>query len=355
MAGAAHGGAETFFVDLACAFARAGVAQHVVTRPAPGRLDSLSAAGIAVSTARFGGILDLATRRTIGRAIADFQPDVVLAWMNRAAAAVPRPRAGDRHVTVGRLGGYYDLKYYRTCQALIGNTADICAHIRNAGRDPALVFHVPNFCPVEPGAAPDRAPVRASGAAAPSARVLLILARLETVKGIDVALRALAQVKDAELWIAGEGGERAVLERLAGDLGVRPRVRFLGWRDDRAALLRAADIVLVPSRHEPFGNVVVNAWAYGRPLIAARAQGPAALVRDGIDGLLVDVDDADGLARAIADLSADPARAAALAAAGLARAAAEFSETAVVEGYLSAFRAVRARIGGDLPTPAGGA
>ena len=77
-------------------------------------------------------------------------------------------------------------------------------------------------------------------------------------------------------------------------------MRFLGWRTDRGALLRAADICVLPSRWEPFGTVMLEAWAAGTPLVAAASQGPAALIEDGGNGLLVPVDDVAALAAAVA-------------------------------------------------------
>ena len=118
------------------------------------------------------------------------------------------------------------------------------------------------------------------------------------------------------------------------------RVRFLGWRGDRSALLKAATAVLVPSRHEPFGNVVVNAWAHGVPLVATRSEGPSYLVHDGEDGLLAPVDDAHALANAICRVIADKALAQQLIAEGTLRAMAEFSESAVTARYLEVLGAL---------------
>src|SRR3546814_11074829 len=95
------------------------------------------------------------------------------------------------------------------------------------------------------------------------------------------------------LWLAGEGPRRRALMQQAARLGLGDRVRFLGWRDDVAALLRAADVFLCPSRHEPPGNVVIEAWAHGTPVVAAASQGPRPLIEDGTTGLLVALDDAD--------------------------------------------------------------
>ncbi|MCB2108029.1 MAG: glycosyltransferase, partial [Rhodobacteraceae bacterium] len=337
------------------ALGRAGVVQHIVTRPAADRVARLTAAGLAVTPARFGGWWDWPTRRRIARTVESFRPEVVLAWMNRAASAMP----DGPFAKVARLGGYYNLKYYQRCDGLICNTRAICDHVIAHGRDPSRVIYIPNFSPV----GSELAVARASLATPPSARVLLILARLETSKGIDLAIRALAKIPDAMLWIAGEGSLRRELETVAVQSGVAARVRFLGWRADRTALLRAADIVLVPSRSEPFGNVVVNAWAHQKPLIAARADGPSALIRDGADGLLVPTNDAEALAAAISQLLADPGKMAQLAAAGLSRAQSEFSESVVVTQYIdtlnalahNAFADTEIRPPGDLPANGGGA
>jgi len=63
-------------------------------------------------------------------------------------------------------------------------------------------------------------------------------------------------------------------------------VKFLGWRDDRAGLFKAADLCVYPSREEPFGNVVVEAWSCGVPLVTAASIGPTWLVKDGEDAIL---------------------------------------------------------------------
>ena len=347
MAGARHGGAETFFVDLIGALARRGVEQAAVTRAVPDRIALLRRAGCHVDTARFGPPFDLVTRVKVHSVAAKFKPDVTLAWMNRAASFMPR----GAHVAVGRLGGYYDLKYYRRCDALICNTTDIRDFAIAKGWPPSRVFHIPNFCPVGPEAAINRATVDTPD----GVKVVLALARLETSKGIDVAIRAVSQLDGVHLWIAGEGSERTNLERLAVAAGIAGRVKFLGWRTDRSALLRAADACVVASRHEPFGNVVVNAWAHGTPLVATRSQGPAVLVQDGTDGLLVPVDNPTAMADSLRRILTDSETARGLAEAGQKRALTEFSEAGVTSQYLDVFTELIRLSGADLPAPRAGA
>ena len=325
MASGLHGGAEVFYEDLVQALARRSVDQACVIRPYPMRAALLSAAGCRVSTMVFGGPLDLVTPWKLRRLAAIENPDVILGWMNRACRILPK----GPWVNVGRLGGYYNLKYYRRCAHLICNTPDIAAYVVREGRPSDQVHYIPNFCPVDAAAPIDRAALNTP----PDAKVLLILARLHEAKGIDVALRALPSVPEAVLWIAGDGPLDSRLKDLATDLGVAARVRFLGWRDDRSALLRAADVCLVPSRHEPFGNDVVNAWAYNVPVVAAASQVPGFLINDGVDGLKVPVDDAAALAAAINGILRDPGLRERLVQGGQGRVVQEFSEAAVVTRY----------------------
>ncbi len=323
MAGAVHGGAETFFVRLVSALAEAGEEMLAAIRHDAAREAALARAGVAVNSFTFGGPLDLLTKPRLGAALRRFSPRVVVSWMNRAAGKTP----SGPWVQVGRLGGFYDLRHYRRCHHLVGNTEGIVRYIIAQGWPAERAHYLPNFTPPLSGMA---AVERASLHVPEGVPLLLAMGRLHRNKGFDTLLDALATVPDAHLAIAGEGPERASLEALAARHGIADRVRFLGWRDDQGALLAASDIFLCPSRHEPLGNVVLEAWSAARPVIASAAQGPSELIADGTTGLLVPVDDAAALAAAIAALRDDPTRRAALAAAGHAAWAERFSAAPVV-------------------------
>jgi len=326
MAGAYHGGAEAFFMRLVPALQRAGVEQRAVIRRHPARAAALRAAGVEVVEMRFGGALDLSARPRLAAAIADFAPAVVMTWMNRASRVCPR---GD-FVQVGRLGGYYKLKYYRRCRHLIANTEDIRRYLIDQGWPEERAHYLPNFADARPTAPLDRAALD-TPAGAP---LVVALGRLHRNKAFDVLIAALATLPGVWLWLAGSGPLAADLAAQAARLGVAGRVRFLGWRDDAPALIAAADAVVCPSRHEPLGNVVIEAWAHGAPVVAAAAQGPAALIADGETGLLAPVDDAPALAAAMARVLADRDLAARLAAAGRRAYDARFSEAVVVGRYI---------------------
>lgn len=332
MAGAAHGGAEAFFERLAAAFAEVGVDQRVVIRPDAGRQARLQQAGVRVETLPFGGFFDVSTRRGLARLARE--ADVLLTWMNRATHfARPTPRTR----LVARLGGYYDLKYYRRCEHLIGNTEDICRWLGTQGVPPDRVTYLPNF--VEPQAA---TPLPRQSLTDRDGPLLLLLGRLHRNKAFDVALAALPLIPNATLVIAGDGPEHANLVAQADRLNLADRVRFLGWRADGPALLASVDALLVPSRHEPLGNVVLEGWAQRCPVIAAASAGPASLIANKVSGRLVPVEDAGALAAAVRETLASADRGRDLAAAGFAQLQQNFSKAGVVARYRAFFDRIAA-------------
>jgi glycosyltransferase involved in cell wall biosynthesis len=331
IAGAAHGGAESFFTRLAVALQRAGERQRALIRRNSNRAQSLRAAGVPVAELAFGGVFDLTSRLAFAREVAAWHPDVVLTWMSRATRLCP---LGD-FVHVARLGGYYNLKYYRRCDHLIGNTRAIVDYAIAKGWPRERIIYLPNFVPDSAAAAGSIA----SGGREPLA---LALGRLHPNKGFDLLLEALAETRNVTLWIAGDGPLRSSLERLASRLGIAGRVRFLGWREDVPHLLAAADLLVCPSLHEPLGNVVIEAWSAGLPVVATASDGPAALIQDGESGILVPLPGARGggpqaLADAIERVCADPTLRARLGKAGRRAYEAEFTEPIVVAGYRSFF------------------
>ena len=327
---AGEGGAETYFLDLARGLASDGVSQAVAMRVNANRQTALDASNIPVQIFGFGGPLDILTKPRVASYAKKQRVKLALAWMNRAARHTPRgPWA-----RIGRLGGYYNLKYYRGFDELVANTEDIADWIIRQGWPAGKVRYIPNFASA-PG---DVEPIdRAGLTTPPDAPLLLSMGRLHEAKAHDVSLEAMTTLPKAYLWIAGVGPMEGKLRAMAQGLGVEDRVRFLGWRTDPSALYRTADLCVFPSRFEPLGNVVIQAWAHGLPVVAAASQGPAALIRDGQDGMLVPVDDPTALATGIQRLLDDPALRARLADAGRLRVAGEFSKAAVVAQWRQLF------------------
>lgn len=324
MAGAPQGGAETFYADLVLALHADGLDQIAVTRRDTARAQRLVEAGVAFApfpNAPFPAW----GRLSVGRLIARHKPDVIQVWQGRAASQLPHTSVP----ALGWFGGYYDLARYGNCDQFVGVTRDISRHIVESGAPPERVHTIHTFALLDdaPAAA------RAAWATPDGVPLILVLARLHEKKGIDTLLKALALVSGAWLWIAGDGELRSSLEHLAGKLRIADRVRFLGWRTDRGALLRAADVLALPSRYEPFGTVMVEAWQTDVPLIAAAAAGPAAYVKNETNGLLVPIDDPSALALALSRVIEDKALRQRLIEGGRATYEAEFSKPKIVAAY----------------------
>jgi glycosyltransferase involved in cell wall biosynthesis len=162
---------------------------------------------------------------------------------------------------------------------------------------------------------------------ASSEPIVGFMGRLTRQKGVDVLLRAFAQVERrhpaARLILAGDGPDRGALENLARSLGLR-RATFLGWRSDAADILAGADVLAMPSRWEGFGLVALEAMALGKPVVASRVSALPEIVVPEETGLLVTPGDPGALAEALLALLADRPRAERMGRAGKARALEEF-------------------------------
>jgi glycosyltransferase involved in cell wall biosynthesis len=135
---------------------------------------------------------------------------------------------------------------------------------------------------------------------------LAFAGRLTVQKSLDRALEAVASA-GVDLVIAGDGPDRAPLERRAHELGIAERVDFLGSqpRQRTIELFRAADAAILSSSWENFPHTVVEALAVGTPVLAMEAGGVAEVVRDGVNGLLVAPGDTAALAEAVRRYFAD--------------------------------------------------
>jgi len=140
---------------------------------------------------------------------------------------------------------------------------------------------------------------------APEVPVVGFVGRLCPGKGVETLLEAAALLKprwpDFRLFILGDGpgvnDYVTSLKNLAVRLGLGSNVHFFGYVDNAAAACAAFDVQVVCSRAEPFGLVTVEAMAQGVPVVVTNSGGSPEIVRDGVEGFLVDPGDADALAR----------------------------------------------------------
>jgi glycogen synthase len=181
---------------------------------------------------------------------------------------------------------------------------------------------------------------------------VLALGRVVEKKGFDLLLAAYAAIepghRTADLVIGGQGESLAGLRHQALVLGIADRVHFVGRlsRQQVSEAMAGASMFVMPSRLEPFGIVILEAWRAGTPVVATSRGGPPEFVHDGRDGLLVDPFDTAGFAAALESLLVDPERRERIGRAGQARVQ-EFGWASIADQY----RQVYASVVGDGVTP----
>ena len=342
MAGKTHGGAELYSTDVMLSLHRAGIDQCVVMHPEAPRAGELGKAGLRMAPHVLRHRWRLWQKIQMRRLIEREKPDIIHCWMRRAASLTPA--TARRHAdVVGWFGDYEEVRHFSQCSHFVGVTPDLVRHMREQGVETERSTYIPAFSSVDDGQALDR-----SALGTPvEAKVLLTLSRLHPVKGLDTALRALALLPECYLWIAGDGPLQDELKTLAQGLGVAERTRFLGWRTDRGALLRAADVCLLPSRYEPFGTVMLDAWSTQTPVVACDCDGPRAYVRHGENGMLAPCDDSAVLAGVVRAVLEDEPLRRRITAQGYAECLAGFTREAVTRRWISFYEALHTARRGD--------
>ncbi len=208
----------------------------------------------------------------------------------------------------------------------------------------------------------DRAAARARLGESAGRRLLLgVVAQLSPWKGQDTAIEALKLVceagVDAQLLLIGSAkfvaratrfdneSYVARLHALAADAGVADRVSWLGEREDVPELVRALDVLLLPSSEEPFGRAVIEAMALEVPVLATDVGGPGEIIQDGREGYLLAPRDAGAWARAIQRLAESPELGRQMGRLGRERVEAAFTVEHHVAAMLEVYRRAIARLG----------
>ena len=196
---------------------------------------------------------------------------------------------------------------YRTASAVVVQTPEVRQWAERVV-PPSHVHVIPN--PVALAEAGAKNTPAAPPALERTARHVVAMGRLDAQKGFDILVRAFADCyatrPEWRLTVLGEGNERHQLATLAEQLGVASVVRFPGRVTDPATVLRSADLFVLSSRYEGFPNALLEAMAVGLPVVATDCpSGPKHIVRNGIDGILVPVENASSLAASMAALMDD--------------------------------------------------
>lgn len=297
------GGAERLFVELCTGLAAAGHELQVICRPGFARGTELQEVeGITFVTIPARGKWDLISLWQLKQKIAAFRPHIIHAHLVRAtwmAGHIGRhlhiPTVTTTHNQI-KAKNFNKIDYFTTITRSLG------AYLQRQGVPHERIRTIPNFSLFTPVAAP--APRREG-----EPPVFISLGRFVAKKGYRTLIEAFAQTVakngPARLLIAGDGPLVESLKSLVNDLGLARQVEFLGWVDNTEALFAAGDIFVLPSLDEPFGIVLLEAMAKGKPIVTTRTGGPLDLLDDSL-AFFVDSGDSDDLSRGMAAALQDP-------------------------------------------------
>jgi glycosyltransferase involved in cell wall biosynthesis len=343
--------------ELASAARELGVPVSTIPAAAPSfRLDLLQTPRGVVNLGRAAVAVRRAARRS--------RADVVHANSLRAGLiTAPLARLGGPRVVVHvrdtlPAGPAASLTRRVICSSaafLIANSRHTAANFASNGSRPRVrAIHNPVDLEVFDPARIDRAAVRSRLGLRPETVALGVVAQITPWKAQDDAIRMLAalrrRVPDARLLIAGspkfvtgsEAFDNVAFERslhaLVAELGLDGAVTFLGERTDVPELLRALDLLLVTSWEEPFGRSLIEAMAMGTPVMATSVGGPAEIITNGIDGLLLPPRQHERWAEVAASLRESPERLHAMGEAGRRTAMVRFGRERHVQAVVAAYR-----------------
>jgi glycosyltransferase involved in cell wall biosynthesis len=213
-------------------------------------------------------------------------------WNRRMFAAVTRSgcRAADLVVTTSR-----------------GVADDL---VQSFGVSPDRVHVVPNPVDLHAIAAAAQEPLDAGHAALWTPPVIVAAGRLADAKNYGLLIEALSVLRQrtpARLFILGQGDREPALRKLIEARGLGEVVHLLGFQSNPWKYIARADVFVLTSRYEGFGNVLVEAMACGVPVVATRSAGTGDIVSSGADGLLVERHEPAAVAAALDQVLSDPA------------------------------------------------
>ncbi len=333
------GGAERWLLRFTQALQRTGAPVTALVR-SNSTLAHTNIPNVPTHTSPLYTVWDPLSRWHLNHSIRRIEAPIVQTYMGRATRLTHLP-IGKGRVHIARLGGYYDMAPFRHAHAWVGNTQGLCNWMIQQGLPSNRVFHIYNFAdPALPQDPTQQAALRTTWGITPEDFVLLTAGRFVRVKGHNTLLDAFARLprqhqgRTLKLALLGEGDLQPQLEAQARQLGIFDRIIWAGWQAEPAQWFHLCDMVVFPSRDaETLGNVILEAWAYGKPLVATQFRGARELAQHGVNAYLTPLDDAPALAQGIQALLDDATLAQNLTEAGMQRVTQDFGEATIVAQY----------------------
>ena len=332
ISGSKYGGAELFFERLALSFERCDtIEQKIIIRNNRNRSKKFIDGINEIEKINFFHKLNPFCTFKIEKIIREYKPNILLSWMNRASSVSPNIKINNE-ITVGRVGGYYKIKNYTKCDYLITNTSDLKKYVISKGWDTNKVEFIPNFV--------SQNKIDKTKSKINKDRIILCMGRFHPNKAIDILIKAMPFLPKFRLFIVGDGELKSQYEILIKKFDLMSRVKIFEWSDNISEFLNKCSILVCPSRHEPFGNIVIEGWAHKIPVVVSDVGGPGRIVKHKTTGIKFEKDNTFDLVSKIKNLNSDKKLKRKIVMNAYNVYKKSYSEEVIVSNYLSFFRRI---------------
>jgi glycosyltransferase involved in cell wall biosynthesis len=303
------GGIEQAQVDYCEALKMEGHKVTAIIAPLAKIKPALLLLGINVIEIKNFSAWDFFAKAYIKKIMLQLSPDALILHGNRAVSLTKwiggdgvrnNPSHPLSRICLIGVTHNYSIKHLIGLDAILATTNDLKATVIVAGQDKNKIYKLPNMVRVNNN----------NYSLIPSHRTPIIIGtmgRFVKKKGFDVFIRAMACLKEQGInfkaVIGGGGEEEASLRDLAAELSLQGEIEFLGWVNNKDKFFANIDIFCLPSLHEPFGIILLEAFSYKKPIVVSDSEGPSEIVSNNIDALLVSKGDSKAMADAVIRLA----------------------------------------------------
>ncbi len=312
MFGRGLGGIEQAFIDYCEALKLQGDKVTAIIHPKAKIRPALVKVNVNIIEVKNLGAWDIFAKSYLRKILKQLNPDAAIAHGNRAFNLLKSPCRTTKCPLVG-VTHNYNIKHLIGADAIFAITEDLRKTVIKAGQIEATIFKIPNMIRL----LPQQPEIKQFN----STPTIGTMGRFIKKKGFDVFLHAIAHLKNRNIKIkaviGGSGEEESALKELAKNLEIEDIIEFKGWIQNKEELFDNIDIFCLTSLSEPFGIILLEALAFGKPIITSDAEGPSEIATNNKDALIIAKNDSMALSLAIEQLIKNPAEAKNLAVNGL--------------------------------------
>lgn len=235
-------------------------------------------------------------------------PDLIIAHGNRAINFASKANNNTYANLIG-VAHNYKVKWLKNCDYIFAITKDLAVYLSSQGIAPDRIKKVPNMIRLDKhNVIPARARIHNK-----THPIIGTMGRFVRKKGFDIFLNSLSLLKARGIKfkaiIGGSGEEEKRLKQLSKKLGLNKYVTFIGWVKNKQKFFDSIDVFCLPSTHEPFGIILLEAMKYGPPIVSTASEGPREIIDDGNTGMLCTIASANDMADKLALMLSDPTEA----------------------------------------------